>query len=77
MTPQQFKDAKKELQLTNLQLSEALGLCLRQIVNYSQGKTPVPKTVEMILEYLQTGKIDILIDCEKPTNLQKEKERNI
>tara|TARA_R110000823_G_scaffold121038_1_gene246001 strand:+ start:143 stop:376 length:234 start_codon:yes stop_codon:yes gene_type:complete len=77
MTPQQFKDAKKELQLTNLQLSEILGLCLRQIVNYSQGKTPITKTVKMILEYLQTGKIDILIDCEKPTNLQKEKERNI
>jgi hypothetical protein len=62
MTPQQFKDAKKELQLTNLQLSEILGLCLRQIVNYNQAKTPIPKTVEMILEYLQTGKIDILID---------------
>jgi hypothetical protein len=62
MTPTQFKDVKKELQLTNLQLSEILGLSLRQIVNYSQGGTPIPKTVEMILEYLQTGKIDILID---------------
>ena len=62
MTPQQFKDAKKELQLTNLQLSKILGLSLRQIVNYSQGKTPVPKPVEMILEYLQIGKINILID---------------
>ena len=62
MTPTQFKDAKKQLQLTNLQLSEILGLSLRQIVNYNQGKTRVPKTVKMILEYLQTGKIDILID---------------
>ncbi len=62
MTPQQFKDAKRTLGLTNHDLADMLGLSTRQIVHYNQGQTPIPKTVEMILEYLQTGKIDILID---------------
>tara|TARA_R110000765_G_scaffold16273_2_gene45996 strand:+ start:1044 stop:1232 length:189 start_codon:yes stop_codon:yes gene_type:complete len=62
MTPTQFKDVRKTLGLKNYELAKLLGVSLRQIVNYNQSKTPIPKTVEMILEYLQTGKINVLID---------------
>jgi len=62
MTPTQFKDVKKTLGLKNYELAKLLGVSLRQIVHYNQGKTPIPKTVKMILEYLQTGKINVLID---------------
>ncbi len=52
MTPEQFKQIRKELGWTQQRLADELGMSRRQIGNYEQGTSPIPKVVSLAIAWL-------------------------
>lgn len=50
MTPAAFKARLSALNLTQDALAPLIGKTPRQVNRYSTGKTPIPKSVQMLLE---------------------------
>lgn len=50
MTPDAFTARLKALGLTHEAFAPMIGKTVRQVSRYSTGKTPVPKSVQMLLE---------------------------
>lgn len=50
MTAKQFKEALEKLGMTQVELSERLGISDRHISGYATGRHPIPRTVKVILD---------------------------
>lgn len=55
MTPSQFRELRKSLDLTQVQLAEHLGLTRRAIWCYETQRSPIPKTVELAMRAVRDG----------------------
>lgn len=59
MTAEELRDARRRLGMTQRQLANDLGISLSQFGNYERGRDrqsgrpcPIPRTVEMAVQYL-------------------------
>lgn len=55
MTPEQFKETRERLKMTQAQLSYKIGLSERSIRYYEQGGRTIPVPVAMLLETFLKG----------------------
>ena len=49
LTKEQFKSIRKELQYTQKEFAEMLGLTIRMITYYESGQIPVNRTVSILV----------------------------
>ena len=52
MTAIQIKQIRRIMRITQRELGARLGMTVQQISNYENGRSPVPKVVELALSYL-------------------------
>ena len=52
MKPEKFYQIRKKLKLTQLQISEELGLTERSIRYYEAGEREIPLSIEKLLRYV-------------------------
>jgi len=55
MTPEQFKETRERLKMTQAQLSYKIGLSERSIQYYEQGGRSIPAPVSILLETFLRG----------------------
>ena len=55
MTPEEFLEIRRSLNLTQPQMAEMLGLCIRTIRKYETGKGPISKPVVLLLEKIKSN----------------------
>ena len=49
MTPDEFRNIRFDLGLSQAKMAETLGVCRRSIQYYESGEKPIPKPVKMLL----------------------------
>lgn len=49
MTPDEFRNIRDDLGLSQAKMAETLGVCRRSIQYYESGEKPIPKPVKMLL----------------------------
>jgi transcriptional regulator with XRE-family HTH domain len=57
MTPEQFTAHRKNMSLSQTQIGQRLGLSLRQIQRYEKTETPIPKTVAILIDVMDTRRL--------------------
>ena len=50
MTAAEFKTARKGLGLSAKKMADALGVCERSVWYWEEGKRPVPKPIELLIQ---------------------------
>ena len=49
MTPDEFRNIRFDLGLSQAKMAETLGVCRRSIQYYESGEKPIPKPVKILL----------------------------
>jgi transcriptional regulator with XRE-family HTH domain len=57
MTPEQFTAHRKNMGLSQTKMGQRLGLSLRQIQRYEKTETPIPKTVAILIDVMDTRRL--------------------
>jgi len=52
MTPEQFKQARLDLGVSQTRLCALVGKCVRTIRSYESGEYPIPKSMELLINHL-------------------------
>jgi DNA-binding transcriptional regulator YiaG len=52
MTPEQFKQARLDLGVSQTSLCAIVGKCVRTIRSYEAGEYPIPKSIELLIKHL-------------------------
>lgn len=52
MTPQEFKQIRSELGLTQVKIAEALGVTWRTVARYESGERPITRTIAILLGFI-------------------------
>lgn len=52
MTPEQFKQARLDLGVSQTSLCAIVGKCVRTIRSYESGEYPIPKSMELLIKHL-------------------------
>jgi DNA-binding transcriptional regulator YiaG len=52
MTPEQFKQARLDLGVSQTRLCVLVGKCVRTIRSYESGEYPIPKSMELLIKHL-------------------------
>lgn len=52
MTPEQFKQARLHLGVSQITLCAIVGKCVRTIQSYESGEYPIPKSMEILIKHL-------------------------
>jgi len=57
MTGEQFTAHRKNMGLSQTKMGQRLGLSLRQIQRYEKTETPIPKTVAILIDVMDTRRL--------------------
>lgn len=60
MTPAQFKKALKTAGLTQRGAAKSFGVNERTVRRWVKGDDPVPQTVQRLLPFMATGRVEII-----------------
>jgi len=58
MTPQEFKEIREKLKTSRRRLGLKLGRSALMILNYEQGKYPIPKSIELCMLNFSTNYVE-------------------